>query len=221
MSHVAIPTGPLHIDLPTDFTYNPEAHIFGRQENPPGFKHLCMTGARSREAPNDDVVAQIDAVLDCLEAQGLYLTQGGFEQSAPANRAQQRAAGAMLDVRAVQMALADIPLVFCAKVPVHLKEMRLCHAGSSYGLKHHLEHYRKDRDVDPYASGYITNGDFIMAMILSGFTLYRERSKKMPVRNGIFKCCSLMEHIDFVPGYGKKEFRGSYITEPKYDLLDY
>jgi hypothetical protein len=51
--------------------------------------------------------------------------------------------------------------------------------------------------------------------------LYRERSKKMPVRNGIFKCCSLMEHIDFVPGYGKKEFRGSYITEPKYDLLDY
>lgn len=210
MNGEVVQTGPLHIDLPTDFTYNPDAHIYAFEEKPPGFKHLDMSGARSREEPHPEVLAEIENVLDRLEAQGLYLTQNGFEDTSA-----RATSGVVLDVRAVQLALADIPRVFCGSVPLHLNRVRICHTDSSDALKDDLERYRENRDVDPYRSGYISNGDFIMAMILSGFKFYKDFH-----RNDIFKCCSLMQCVTRF-GVVNNLYSTRCIEKPKYDLLDY
>lgn len=63
------------------------------------------------------------------------------------------------DIERIETAVQQIP--HCFKM---LRNMPRCN--SSYGLKHHLEHKGYDFGI---SNNYITNGDFIVAMILCGY----------------------------------------------------
>ncbi len=211
--------------LNVKFTYDPLAHVYSNANKPADSQHLSLMGARSAEPADPRVVGTIAIVLEHLKKEGRLLTQNGFadgqeEMQNALNDGYdaKRIAGTLLDVRAIQLAMTDIQLMICEKVPAHLDDVRVYAPRTSYSLKHHLEHYREARDRDPYRKGYITNGDFIMAMLLLG---YEMKHKAGSSRSAIFKCCSLVEEVKFVPGYSKREFSGTYISKPKYDLYDY
>ena len=57
----------------------------------------------------------------------------------------------------------------------------------SYGLKHHLEIYRKLQN----RPSYITNGDFCLAMLLLGYPIRKSKTYKKSLA---FQCVSLVEY---------------------------
>ena len=63
-----------------------------------------------------------------------------------------KSAIASFDIKRIHKAVQEIP--------EHFRMMRTFSKATSYGLKHYLEHKTGD---------YITNGDFIVAMILCGY----------------------------------------------------
>lgn len=194
------------------FTYNAHAHIYEDDEKPPGHKHLNMAGARSKEPPHPVVLAEIEAMLDHLEDQyGWRLLQHGFATTTDEHDAykEQRAAGTLFDVRAVQLALADIPLMITYTVPAHFDDCRIYREHKPYQLAERLKDYRQQRIQDACVSGRIETGDFIMAMLLLSFPLTVTGEYQGP--NPTFACCSLMERVKFVPGYSKSEYTAFHI----------
>jgi hypothetical protein len=66
------------------------------------------------------------------------------------------------------------------EIPQHFKPQRQYSKSSSYALKHHLEEK---------TCNYITNGDFIMAMVLSGYRYkFQKYSRNRPGVNCVFNC---------------------------------
>lgn len=63
-----------------------------------------------------------------------------------------------LDPDSIARAMRDIPMIF---------EQDTCYSLGSYAGKHDVEHWRKEEDEEQ--DYYVSNGDFIMAMLLSGF----------------------------------------------------
>ncbi len=64
---------------------------------------------------------------------------------------------------------------------------------TSYGLKHHVEEWRETNDHDEVRGDYLTNGDFILAMILKRYEYkFRDRVNakvNSPSHvNCVFKC---------------------------------
>lgn len=153
-------------------------------------------GARSSEPALEYVKTCINAKLDELETRGLLLFQEGVKNKNKINMPeyqQRRRRGLLLDVRAIQLALTDIPRFITVTLTRQQLPTRVVRAHTSYGLKHHLETYRQYKK-QPYR-GYITNGDFCMAMLLLGFPIRRESRQSNKL---VFKCASLVEKAEFL-----------------------
>lgn len=185
-----------------------EFHVAGVDING---KRFYDAGARSAEPADPVVVNAIARQLEILERRKLVLTQKGVfakNDETQADYEARRAAGTLLDVKAIQLALTDIPRMILKKLPPNLRADKVVRAHSSYGLKHHLEAYRANKRTNT-SRGYITNGDFIMAMMLLGFAFTRSRNAEPNVN---FRCASLMERVRFNPGT-RKEYEARLLDE--------
>jgi hypothetical protein len=158
-----------------------------------------VMGARSAQFALPLIEQAIEDKLTSLEAKGLLLFQEGvFSREKLVEYHERRRIGKLLDVRAIQLALTDIPLMLTTQMTPVLRADKVQRTHTSYGLKHHLENYRS-RKRNP-RQGYITNGDFCMAMLLLGFPVRREGKTKSLK----FKCISLVETVKFV--YKRSEY---------------
>lgn len=104
--------------------------------------------------------------------------QTGFierDESLIAEYKRRRAEKTLFDVRAIQLAMSDIPLVVKKTVPRHMRLHRQMCRWTTSDLKHELEYYRTNCATKPYENGYITTGDFTMALMLLGFKVMHER----------------------------------------------
>lgn len=110
-----------------------------------------------------------------------------------------KANGTLFDVRGIQLALSEIPIIF-VQVATR-KEARARHkrfgAVSAGVLKHLMEGYRAATSCqaqfmsEPH--GYMPRGDFSIAMLLSGYPI-----RKHPGLRGCelsFTCMNLMEYV--------------------------
>ena len=83
---------------------------------------------------------------------------------------------AAFDLQRITEAITEIPQYF--------KPQRVYSKASSYALKHHLEEK---------TGRYITNGDFIMAMVLSGYRYkFLQYNRYIKGVNCVFNCRTIL-----------------------------
>lgn len=185
------------------FTHEAEDHDFHLGGTLIGGKRFYDAGARSAEPVNELVVNAIAQRLETLENRGLLLTQDGLvKKNAETldDYNKRRVDGTLLDVRAIQLALTNIPRMIVASLTANLRHDNVVRVHNSYALKHHLEKFRAIKRSGSFR-GYITNGDFTMAMLLLGFKFTCNRQS---IKNANFRCASLMECVRFNPGTRKE-----------------
>jgi hypothetical protein len=194
---------PNHPDYPTFDPVSVEDQLKEYEDNPNVRGLAEMTdgrpfyfiGARSVQPPLPTIQQAIDDKLRELEARNILLFQEGTWKKTPekfVEYTERRRSDKLLDVRAIQMALTDIPRMLTTRLTPELRPNKVKRAHTSYGLKHHLENYRKSKRNPRH--GYITNGDFCMAMLLLGFPIRRPARDE---RNLSFVCVSLVENVEF------------------------
>lgn len=118
---------------------------------------------------------QIDTIVVNLERQNIYLSEYG-------NHAGR---GAILK-RDIYEKSKNNNTLFASLEVIDRIRKNIRHAftmhskwavESSYGLKHYLEEWRKENNHDTADGDYLTNGDFILAMILEGYEYkFRDRA---------------------------------------------
>jgi len=153
-------------------------------------RNFCVLGVRSVQPALPEIELAIEEKLRALKLRRLLLTQDGVANPNEGDNrfeyAQRRRWGMLLDVRAIQMALTDIPLCITTQLTPEQRACTVMRLNNSYGLKHRLERYR-ERVRGENSRGYITNGDFCMAMLLLGFPI-----RRMPrTQNLLFRCAFL------------------------------
>jgi len=136
---------------------------------------------------------QIDAIVVDLERQNIYLSEYG-------NHAGR---GAILK-RDIYEKLKNKNTLFADpevidRIRKNIRNALTMHAkwavAGSYGLKHYIEEWRETNDHDSVLGDYLTNGDFILAMILEGYEYkFRDRvNAKFDTPSNVncdFKCCA-------------------------------
>lgn len=138
-----------------------------------------------------DTIASISSILRDFEEKGVYLhdygniTGGGSIYKNDEKRRKEineykelsiEARAKTFTIDTIERALEEIPMILDKRVTQNKKV-------SSYGLKHMLEDYRKQRKVK--GDNYISNGEFILAMLLLG---YKADFGKDPTVNCTFNC---------------------------------
>lgn len=117
---------------------------------------------------------EIDAIVVRLESQNIYLSEYG-------NHAGR---GAILKRDKYEMSknmdalFADVKVIDRIRCNIRgalVKDTKWVNS-SSYGLKHYIEEWRKTNNHDAVRGDYLSNGDFILAMILEGYEYkFRDR----------------------------------------------
>ena len=160
---------------------------------------LVTCGVHSVEPEEPSIVQKIEEKRTELEAKKMFLHQQGLLPNTAEGRREyerRKASNSLCDIRAVQLALTDIPRAISATLTKDIKQARRCvWVHTSYGLKLHLEKYRSFNG----RRGYITDGDFAMAMLLLGYPIRKSRENPQCLS---FRCVSLME-VDTGRGYCK------------------
>lgn len=147
------------------------------------------SSARSVEPEHSSVVSAIAEQLAELENEGVLLCQFGLLPHTDEGRREYEARkrnGHLFDVRAVQLALAEIPRVFAPLLTPELRAQgkRWRPPSNECELKVLLEFWRR-RHVCRTRRDYIVAGDFALAMLLRGYPF-----KKVEMAGGD-------EHMEF------------------------
>lgn len=114
----------------------------------------------------ESVMSGIDTILRALAAKDVMLSAYGNDSGRGTLKTEEMLCAhvdrlATFNVENVARAGVEIPQLWCVTAVERFVR-------SSYGMKHTLEHYRNN--VMGVVDGYISNGDFIVAMLFNGFT---------------------------------------------------
>lgn len=121
----------------------------------------------------EDLRQRVSASLEILAQDGVFLSQYG--NHAGQNSIQSMSdffdkhqRGDLFDIEAIHRAMQEIPFIF--------QPASTWSGKNSYAFKHLVEHWRQKRNI---ANPYITNGDFVLAMVMCGYK---------PKFNGMVNC---------------------------------
>jgi len=169
-------------------------------------------GAHSVELEHNSVVEAIAAKLDQLEAGNKFICQSGRLPNTRDGRREyeeRKRNGHLFDVRAVQLALDDIPHLYAPRLTPQLRAegKHWRQSGTDREYKELLEYWRGEQV--PEREYYIVAGDFAMAMLLLGYPF--KQSQRAYGKNRLtFRAVNIGVRVD-THGYRQGVYEGGNV----------